>query len=163
MILYHNKFAETSGWIKTSAAYVDKGSGDLRQRSLAEGLDLPYEGYVIFKDYVTHLEYIRSCSELWENGLFVQLGAYQHHAFLDWRVIPWDEKWQAVHDALNGAGAESVQANWDEMFGVKEEAVEEKPKKVTKKRTTKKAGVKKPAAKKKTTGQKGTKKATPKT
>ena len=41
LVLYHNKFAETGGWIKVSAAYLDKGSGDLRQRSLAEGLDLP--------------------------------------------------------------------------------------------------------------------------
>ena len=129
LVLYHNKFAETSGWIKTSAAYVDKASGDLRQRSLAEGLDLPYEGYVIFKDYVTHLEYIRSCEELWAKGLFVQLGAYQHHAFLDWRLVMWDEQWQAVYEALNGAGVESVQAKWDEMFGVKEEVVEEKVKK----------------------------------
>ncbi len=104
LIIYHNKFAETSGWIKTSAAYLDKGSGDLRQKSLAEGLDLPFEGFVIFKDYVTQTEYIRSCEELWAKGLFVQLGAYQHHAFLDWRLVVGDEKWQAVHDALNGAG-----------------------------------------------------------
>ncbi len=68
LVLYHNKFAETSGWIKTSAAYVDKASGDLRQRSLAEGLDLPFEGYVIFKDYVSHLEYIRSCEEFGAKG-----------------------------------------------------------------------------------------------
>ena len=141
LVLYHNKFAETSGWIKTSAAYLDKGSGDLRQRSLAEGLDLPFEGHVIFKDYVTHLEYIRSCEELWSKGLFVQLGAYQHHAFLEWRVIPWDEKWQAVHDALNGAGVESVQGKWEEMFGVKEEVVEEKAKKPAKKRATRKKAI----------------------
>ena len=158
LILYHNKFAETSGWIKTSAAYVDKVSGDLRQRSLAEGLDLPFDGYVIFKDYVTHLEYVRSCSELWERGLFVQLSAYQHHAFLDWRLVMWDEQWQAVHDALNGAGVESVQGRWEKMFGEKDNAVEEKkPKKSAKKRTTKKPSGKRTSTKKKTTGQKGKK------
>jgi len=150
LILYHNKFAETSGWIKTSAAYVDKASGDLRQRSLAEGLDLPFEGFVIFKDYVTHLEYIRSCSELWERGLFVKLEAYQHHAFLDWRLLPWDEKWGAVHDALNGAGVESVQAKWEELFGEKEEVEEEKPMKAVRKRTTRK----KATGQKKTTSKK---------
>ncbi|MFZ5818863.1 MAG: alpha-amylase family glycosyl hydrolase [Chloroflexota bacterium] len=137
LILYHNKFAETSGWIKTSAAYLDKTSGDLRQKSLAEGLDLPFEGYVIFKDYVTHLEYIRSCSELWEKGLFVQLGAYQHHAFLDWRFVEGGD-WELVNGALNGAGVESVQAKWEEMFGGKEEVVDEKVKKPAKKRVTRK-------------------------
>jgi hypothetical protein len=158
LVLYHNKFAETSGWIKTSAAYLDKASGDLRQKSIAEGLNLPFEGYVIFKDYVTHLEYIRSCSELWERGLFVKLSAYQHYAFLDWRIVVRDEKWQAVHDALNGAGVESVQGKWDEMFGEKEEVVEEKAKKPARKRATKKkAGGKKTTTKKKTTGQKSKK------
>jgi len=155
LVLYHNKFAETSGWIKTSAAYVDKASGDLRQRSLAEGLDLPYEGYVIFKDYVTRLEYIRSCSELWERGLFVKLGAYQHHAFLDWRIVVGDE-WRMVNEALNGAGMESVQAKREEMFGEKEEVVEDK--KPVKKRTARK----KATTKKKSTGRKRKKKTTSK-
>ncbi|MGD8404525.1 MAG: alpha-amylase family glycosyl hydrolase [Anaerolineales bacterium] len=149
LVLYHNKFAETNGWIKTSAAYVDKASGDLRQRSLAEGLDLPYEGYVIFKDYVTHLEYIRSCEEIWAKGLYVQLGAYQHHAFLDWRIVVGDDKWQAVYEALNGSGVESVKAKWEEMFREKE-VEEEKPKKPAKKRATKKKEI----AKTKTTRSK---------
>jgi hypothetical protein len=139
LVIYHNKFAETSGWIKTSAAYLDKGSGDLRQKSLAEGLDLPFEGYVIFKDYVTQLEYIRSCEEIWAKGLYVQLGAYQHHAFLDWRLVEANEKWSEIHLALNGAGVPSVQGKWEELFGVKEEIVEEKMKKTKagKKKSTK--------------------------
>ncbi len=73
LVLYHNRFADTSGWIKISAAYLDKGTGDLRQKSLAEALGLPFEGYVIFKDYVTHLEYIRSCEEFWQKGMYVEL------------------------------------------------------------------------------------------
>jgi hypothetical protein len=92
LVLYHNRFAETKGWIKTSAAYLDKSTGDLRQKSLAEALGLPFEGYVIFKDYVTHLEYIRSCEELWQKGLYVELQAYQHHVFMDWRFVD-DERW----------------------------------------------------------------------
>ena len=119
LVIYHNKFAETSGWIKTSAAYVDKGSGKLIQKSLAEGLELPQDDYVIFKDYVTGLEYIRSCEELWAKGLYVQLSAYQHHAFLDFRFEDGKE-WQAVLAALNGASVPSVQAKWDEMFGEKD-------------------------------------------
>jgi glycosidase len=150
LILYHNKFAETGGWIKTSAAYLDKGSGDLRQKSLAEGLGLPFEGYVIFKDYVTQLEYIRSCEEIWAKGLFVQLGAYQHYAFLDWRVVEETGEWRLVYETLNGAGVPSVQGKWEEMFGVKEEREKEalKEKKPAKKRTTKKSSEKKAATEK---------------
>jgi len=129
LVLYHNRFADTGGWIKTSAAYLDKGTGDLHQKSLAEALGLPFEGYVIFKDYVTHLEYIRSCEELWGKGMYVELHAYQHHVFMDWRFVD-DEKWAEVHNALNGAGVESVQAKWDEIFGEREDDVlEEKSEK----------------------------------
>jgi glycosidase len=138
LVLYHNRYADTSGWIKSSAAYLDKNTGDLRQKSLAEALGLPFEGYVILKDYVTHLEYIRSCEDLWQKGMYVELHAYQHHVFMDWRFVD-DEKWQSIHEALNGAGIESLQAKWDELFGVKEEVVAEgKVKKPRKKAAIKK-------------------------
>jgi hypothetical protein len=141
LVLYHNRFADTKGWIKTSAAYLDKGTGDLRQKSLAEALGLPFEGYVIFKDYVTHLEYIRSCEELWQKGMYFELHAYQHHVFMDWRFVE-DGNWVDIHNALNGTGVESMQAKWDEMFGVKEEVVVEvvkvkKPRKKAVKETKK--------------------------
>jgi hypothetical protein len=142
LVLYQNRFADTQGWIKTSAAYLDKGTGDLRQKSLAEALSLPFEGYVIFKDYVTHMEYIRSCEELWQKGLYVELHAYQHHVFMDWRFVD-DEKWRDIYVALNGSGVESMQAKFDEMFGMKEEVVEDvvkvrKPRKKTAAKVTKK-------------------------
>jgi len=129
LVLYHNRFADTSGWIKTSAAYLDKGTGDLRQKSLAEGLGLPFEGFVIFKDYVTHLEYIRSCEELWQKGMYVELHAYQHHVFMDWSFVD-DSNWELVISALNGAGVESMQGKWEEMFEIKDEEVKvKKPRK----------------------------------
>ncbi|MFZ5887281.1 MAG: alpha-amylase family glycosyl hydrolase [Chloroflexota bacterium] len=164
LVLYHNKFAETRGWIKTSAAYLDKATGDLRQKSLAEALGLPFEGYVIFKDYVTHLEHIRSCEELWDKGLYVELNAYQHHVFMDWRFVD-DERWREVYVALNGAGVESMQGKWEEMFGKKEtrDKVEEvKVKKPRKKPAAKKAesGSRSTKAAKKTTAKKSVSKTT---
>ncbi|MEW6287837.1 MAG: alpha-amylase family glycosyl hydrolase [Chloroflexota bacterium] len=156
LVLYHNRFAETRGWIKTSAAYLDKATGDLRQKSLAEALGLPFEGYVIFKDYVTHLEYIRSCEELWDKGLYVELGAYQHHVFLDWQFVD-NEKWRDIYVALHGAGVESMQAKWEEIFGVKEEVVDEEVK-VSKPR--KKAAASSPKGKKEERGKKTTAKKT---
>ena len=129
IVIYHNRFADTAGWIKTSAAYLDKRTGDLKQKSLAEALGLPFEGFVIFKDYITHLEYIRSCEEFWQRGLYVELHAYQHHVFMDWRFVE-DKKWREIYDALNGAGVESMSAKWEEMFGKKEEKVVEKEVKV---------------------------------
>jgi glycosidase len=113
LVIYHNKYASTRGWVKTSAAYMDKAAGKLVQKTLAEGLGLLHDGYVIFQDYGTHLEYIRSCQELAEQGLYVQLEGYQCHVFLDWRFVTADrERWTEIHRLLNGAGVPSVQANF---------------------------------------------------
>jgi hypothetical protein len=121
LVVYHNKFAETRGWIKTSAASMDKASGNLIQKSLAEALYLPIETYAIFKDTVTGLEYIRSCRELSDKGLFVELGGYQCHVFLDWRFVA-GEQWGEVERKVAGAGTASLQAWFEEMFGPKAEA-----------------------------------------
>jgi hypothetical protein len=157
LVIYHNHFAETAGWIQISAAYLDKNTGDLRQKSLAEALGLPFEGYVILKDYVTHLEYIRACEDLWQKGMYLELHAYQHHVFMDWRFVD-ESNWELVNRHLNGAGVESMQTKWEEMFGVKEEDVaqEGKVKKPRKKAAAKKEGVedievKKPRKKKEVT------------
>jgi len=117
LVIYHNKFGDTRGWVKTSASYTDKSKGKLVSKTLAEGLGLPRDGYVIFKDYVSHLEYIRSCAELWDKGLYIELGAYQCHAFMDFQLVSGNE-WKQIFERLNGAGVESMQAKWEEMFGL---------------------------------------------
>ncbi len=156
LVVYHNKFAEASGWVRSSVAYMDKGSGSLMQQTLGQGLGLPTDplDFAIFKDYVTGQEYIRSCREIHAQGLYVHLHAYQCHAFLDWRLVH-GVQWQAVHDALNGAGTPSVQAKFDEMFAPKpEEATPKTPEKPARKRAAKKSTAEKPAAAKKPAAEK---------
>ncbi len=159
LVIYHNKFADTRGWIRMSAAYLE--NGQLRQKSLAEGLGLPSDGYVIFRDGITNLEYIRSCREMAEKGMYVELGAYKCHTFLDWRTVDGGQ-WTEVCKALNGNGVPSMQAKFDEMFGVKEEAkvedaAEENVKRKTKKSVTKKATAEKKSASKKSVTKKALK------
>jgi glycosidase len=146
LVVYHNKYAETRGWVKTSAAYMDKAKGELVQKTLGEGLSIPGGAteYVIFRDYVTHLEFIRSCQELVQKGMFVMLGAYQCQVFLDWRFVS-GEQWKAVFEALKGAGVESIQAKFDALFAVKETLAEEKG--GVKKQATRKRAARKPATK----------------
>jgi len=139
LVIYHNKYAETRGWVKTSAAFMDKASGHLVQKLLGQGLGLPGEGYVIFKDYVSGLDYIRSCRELVEKGLYVELKAYQCHVFMDWQFVH-GEQWTQVCRELNGAGVPSLQAKFDELFAPKVEVKVEKPKKAAKKRVADRVG-----------------------
>jgi hypothetical protein len=113
LVLYYNRFGDTAGWVRTSAAFRDKASDELRQVDLRIGLDLPASRshYVIFRDSITGLEYIRSCAEIAQKGLYVQLDAYRAHVFLDFRVIEDDveNNWKRVHDYLKGRGAPDIQ------------------------------------------------------
>jgi len=128
LIIYHNKFAETHGWIRTSVAFMDKFSGQLSQTTLGQALGLhAREGnYTLFRDLENGLEYIRSSQTLAQEGLYLELRAYQHHAFINFREIrDQDGKWQAVCNDLNGNGYWSIQARFDEIHNppvvVKEE------------------------------------------
>jgi len=154
LVIFNNRFASAAGWLRTSAACRDKATARLVQRSLAEALDLPRSGYAVFRDYATHLEYIRSCGELWEKGFSALLDAYQHQAFLDWRFVE-GSGWHAVASALNGAGTESVQQVWNDLHGGATGAALVKPtpsvrKKRARRSVSRKPGAKKVAAKKTT-------------
>jgi glycosidase len=143
LVIFNNRFASAAGWLRTSAACRDKATGQLVQRSLAEALDFPRSGYAIFRDYATHLEYIRPCEELWEKGMFAMLSAYQHQAFLDWRFVE-GSGWEAVSGALNGSGAESVQQVWNDLHGVAGRPTATQAAPSTRKRAVRRAGSSKP-------------------
>ncbi len=113
LVLYHNRYAQTEGWLRTSVSFRDKTSNRQTQKTLAEGLQLPRQGYAVFRDYVSGLEYIRSCQELHEKGLFVQLGPYQCQVLLDWRLVD-GPAWATLHDALQGAGTSSLSSQVEE-------------------------------------------------
>ena len=118
LIVYHNKFAETKGWIKTSVPYVDENNGDLLQTSLGEALnaEVSDKQFIIYRDLENNLEYIRSTKELISKGLFLELKAYQHHTFQEFQTIDDpDSTWQVVYDDLAGEGCRSLQARFDEV------------------------------------------------
>ncbi len=113
LVVYHNRYADAHGTIDFSAAYADKGSGQLRQRRLAEGLGLSGDrGAVIaWRDSLTGLEYLRRAANLYDSGVTLSLGAYQSYIFLDWHELyPTPEKpWDRLADVLNGRGAHSLE------------------------------------------------------
>jgi glycosidase len=118
LIIYHNKFSETKGWIRTSVSFMDKNSDQLTQTTLGQALGLQaHEGnFTIFRDLENGLEYIHPSQTLAMDGLYCELKAYQHHAFIDFREIDDPEgKWHTVCNDLDGGGYWSVQARYDEL------------------------------------------------
>ncbi|OGU05630.1 MAG: alpha-amylase [Geobacteraceae bacterium GWC2_58_44] len=116
IIVFHNCFASTAGWIRSSCAVLRKdpsGGTSLVQTNLGEALEFNGDGrhYYSFRDYSTGLAYLRSGRDLCEQGLYVEMGAYEYHAFLDFKEIRDDEfgTWGGLCYRLNGAGVESIE------------------------------------------------------
>jgi glycosidase len=108
LVIYHNKYAETAGWIKTSVPFLIKnenGSDNnetLIRKDLAAGLGLtPKDNYyTIFRDHAAGLEYIRSSKELFEKGLYLELKAFKKHVLLDFREV--EDNQEAIYSQLAG-------------------------------------------------------------
>ena len=111
LVVYHNRYGSARGTIDHSAAYADKGAGQLRQRRLREGLGLSGNGdlVVAWRDSVTGLEYLRRGGEF-ERGFTFDLHAYQCHVFLDWRELrpTMREPWDRLCDLLGGRGVPNL-------------------------------------------------------
>jgi glycosidase len=112
VILYNNSYGSTEGNLHTSVGHMDKGSGELRQRQLAEGLALPWDESVIirYRDSASGLEYLHRSSEVHRQGLNFSLRGYQYIVLLDWRDLhstaewPWDR----LCDELQGTGVPNL-------------------------------------------------------
>ncbi len=117
LVIYNNRFANTSGWVRLSAAFPVKTGGDgkrqLVQKTLGEGLGLQNgEGsYTIFRDVISGQEYLRSSEEIHSSGLFLELPAYKYHVFMEFRQVQDDEwgSYRQLSAYLNGRGVPDLE------------------------------------------------------
>ncbi|HWR67293.1 MAG TPA: alpha-amylase family glycosyl hydrolase [Bellilinea sp.] len=120
LVVYHNKFASTEGWVKWSAAYKSRSSEGLKQLPLLEGLGLAGgpNVFIRFRDSLTGLEYIRPASEIADQGLHLNLAAYEAHVFLDFREVVDDEQgmYRSICDYLNGRGVPNIDEALQELI-----------------------------------------------
>jgi glycosidase len=122
LVIYHNRYAEAKGWIKTSTEYsVPDGSGGRRlvQRTLGEALGLHPQGewYTLLREHRSGLEFLRRSADLCRDGLFVELHAYGCQVFTDIHELEDGPSGQLrrLWERLAGAGVASVGAALREM------------------------------------------------
>jgi glycosidase len=120
LVIYHNCFGSTKGWIHTSSSYLNKATGNLEQKMLFDGLNLQggASHYVIFRDSSSNLEYIRSSEEIRFRGLYFELNAYEHHVYVDFREVQdnGDDQYGQLNQYLNGRGVPSIDEALKELM-----------------------------------------------
>lgn len=110
LVTYNNAWEQATGYVTTSVGF--KTANGIEQRSLCDGLALSQDdtAYVVFRDHVSNIEFIRQIRELREQGLYIVLGGYQYNVFLDFRevrpskLMPYDR----LHSDLDGRGLPSI-------------------------------------------------------
>jgi glycosidase len=115
LVVYHNRYARTEGWLRTSCAYAEKtdlGDRRLVQQTLGEALGLSRDTavFLVCRDAVSGLEYLHPSRTLADKGWRLALEAYSCHVFLDWREVVDDgvRPWSALAERLAGRGVPSL-------------------------------------------------------
>ncbi len=113
LVAYNNTYGSTRGTLHQSAGFMDKGSGEMRQRAIADGLGLPWDDdlFVAYRDVTSNLEYLRRANDLHRNGLTLDLRGFQYVVLLNWRELraSVDKPWDRLYDTLNGGGVYSLE------------------------------------------------------
>jgi pimeloyl-ACP methyl ester carboxylesterase/glycosidase len=115
LIVYHNRFGSTAGWIRDSIPFAVKaadGSKTMERATLASALGLtgPDDGWLRFRDWRSGQESIRSVGEVRRRGLRVQLDAYGCLVLLDIAEVANapDAPWSRLAAQIGGGTVASL-------------------------------------------------------
>jgi hypothetical protein len=82
------------------------------QKCVGEGLGLPNDpgAYAVFREHLSGLQYIRNCRELWERGIYAELGAYKCQVYIEFSIVFDDAqgRWSGLAAELSGRGVPRI-------------------------------------------------------
>ena len=70
LFIYNNRYQRSDGWANWSVPYKKSDQPELAKITLAENLGLAGDGWMVFRDMLTGLEYLRPARQVWDSGLF---------------------------------------------------------------------------------------------
>ncbi len=108
LVVYHNRYGETGGWIgRSTPKNLPRTEGETRlvTTTLAQALGLAAgpDHYLRFRDHRSGLEYLRPSGAIADQGLHLNLGPYQYHVFLDFHEMHdaegiWGQLYREIGD-----------------------------------------------------------------
>ncbi len=119
LVVYNNKFEFAAGWINRSASYLD--SGRLTSNHLVEALGLSHhhpDTFVIFTDFISGLQYIRSVEDIAAQGLYFELGAFKYQVFVGFKEVRHsaERPYRQLLESLNGKGVADMEQAMDQWL-----------------------------------------------
>ena len=121
LVVYHNRFAETGGWLQHSTTRLvpdERGEMVSERLTLAEALGAGAgdRSFLRFRDHHSGLEYLQKSDELRQNGLHLHLQAYDYRVFLDFHVFQDDDgSWLQLHEQLAGQSVRDLDLERDRL------------------------------------------------
>ncbi len=117
LVVYHNQYGETSGWIRNSAGFAVKdedGSKHIETRTLAQALGLADGSadarWVAIREQRAGLEYLRSVADIRERGIHLHLHAYETRVFWELRELHDGAGiWRRLAERLGDRGVPSLE------------------------------------------------------
>ena len=104
LVVVHNKWGSTKGRIKLSAS-IDGKALHLLENLCLDGK----KDFLIYRDHISSLEYIRSIEDIKTHGIDFDLGAYHYHVLLDFFVVDDpDDIYSQLTEKLAGRGTPNI-------------------------------------------------------
>ncbi len=120
VVLYNNAYESSSGWVRVSAAFKDKGGGSLRQKDLADALAVSggQDRFVLLREQRSGLWYIRNSREIREQGYYQQLSGYQCSVYTGIHEVEENQfsHYSRLAERLGGGGVPDIDFALKEMF-----------------------------------------------
>jgi glycosidase len=121
LIVYNNRYAEATGWVRRSVGIsMDKGGKrHIIHKNLSESLGFADEDslYYIFEDFYSGLEYLRQGHSLCRQGLYIHLGAYKLNVLTGFREFrDYDGQCRRLCEMLGGQGVPDVMVALQELY-----------------------------------------------
>jgi glycosidase len=102
LCLYHNRYAETRGWVRQA----HDGTGLAGELHLHPHANM----YCIYRDLISGLEFLEPSDKLVHEGFYVELRAFAYHVFGEFREVEDREgRYRRVAERLQGRGTASVE------------------------------------------------------
>ncbi|MHC1772659.1 MAG: alpha-amylase family glycosyl hydrolase [Flexilinea sp.] len=114
LVIYHNRYGDTRGFIRQSVPFMVKDNSEkhIEQHSIAEsfGLHDQAEFFTVMYDTIRGLNYIFPSKKICEEGLYFELHAYQYYVFNEVYEVQDDTfgTWRKLCTWLAGNGTPDV-------------------------------------------------------